>query len=135
MARGKLWPGLVSRLSISTGLRSAFEVQMKRSIALVLLRIMNPGLLVVALSACGGTGSPSGPSPGTTAQLAGPWLFSETVTSVTGGECVGTANQQLVGTVSSDNVQITQSGSQLTAHFTSNSYDASCDYVGTAGST
>lgn len=86
------------------------------------------------LASCGGGSSsgPTAPTP-TTVQVAGVWSVTETITSMSGGECFAAVFQSLVGTVSRGTMQVSQSGASLTATFTYDSSGASCSYQGTAG--
>ena len=95
-------------------------------------------LSLVALN-CGGDStsptSPTAPSTPTIAQVGGVWTGTATLTNVTGGECVGTVFQLLVGTSDALTAAVTQTGSTLTATVTSQSSGTSCSYSGTAGTT
>jgi hypothetical protein len=66
-------------------------------------------------------------------QVAGVWRVSETYAAVTGGECLADAFAGLVGVTGTGTLQITQNGASLTARATDDATGASCDYVGTAG--
>jgi len=86
--------------------------------------------VVLASGACTGS-SPAAPS---VAQLGGVWNGTATLSSVSGGECVGAAIQAAVGSTIGYTVAITQTGSSMSATVTSKSSGASCSYTGTAGS-
>jgi hypothetical protein len=90
-------------------------------------------LNLLFLVGCSGSDSPTKPTP-TTAQVAGVWSVTETVTSVNGGECFAAIFQSTVGSASRGTMQVSQSGASLTATFTSDSTGGSCSYQGTAGS-
>ena len=87
-------------------------------------------LLAAPTWACGG--SPTSPSS-QVAQVGGVWGVTSRVTSVTGGECLASIFQLLVGAADTGTMQITQSGSSLTAISTSDSDGSSTSYTGTAG--
>lgn len=88
----------------------------------------------VLVSACGGgSKGPSSPSTPSIAQVGGLWRGTVTLTSVTGGECVGTALQAFVGTSFDYTLSITQAGSSLTATSTDLSDGTTCSWSGTAG--
>ena len=91
-------------------------------------------LSLVALSCGGGSSSPTAPSAPTIAQVAGVYTGTSTLTSVSGGECVGTLFQSAVGAVSAFTAGVTQMGSTLSATVTSQTTGISCSYSGTAGS-
>jgi hypothetical protein len=90
-------------------------------------------LVLVALAAAGCGDDPSTPPTPVIAQVGGVWSYRETTTAVTGGECVGPLLQSFVGGVDTGTLQITQSGSALTARATLDSNGSFCDYTGTAG--
>lgn len=91
---------------------------------------MNRAVLAVALIALACGGSPTGPSP---VQVGGVWNFTSRITTVTGGECFATSLQGGVGATDVGTIQITQSGSSLSAVVTSNGTGTGCSYSGTAG--
>lgn len=91
-------------------------------------------LLLVSVSACSGSDTPAAPSAPVIAQVAGVWTGVATLTSASGGECVGTIYQGLVGSRNNFTASISQAGSTLTATVTSQSDGTSCSYSGTAGS-
>jgi hypothetical protein len=88
--------------------------------------------LALLVAGCGGSSSPTSPTP-QVVQVAGLRRITETLTSVSGGECFASTFQGLVGTSGEATLQVTQSGSSLQARATDNATGASCDYVGTAG--
>lgn len=91
-------------------------------------------VLVCLLPAC--SDSPTSPSPPpapTVVQVGGVWSYSATLNSVSGGECVGELQQSAVGGVERGSLQITQTGSALTATSTSDVSGATCNFTGTAG--
>ena len=90
-------------------------------------------LLLSGLSACGGSGNPAAPSG--PAQVAGVWTGSLTMTSLTGGECVGSLLQSDVGTSAKFTATVQQSGNSLTATVTDDETGTSCTYSGSAGTT
>ena len=96
------------------------------------------GVVLAALTlACGGDGnggSPTNPTP-QVAQVGGVWTYTSTLTGVSGGECVGAIFASSIGFTDSGTMQVTQTGSALTAVATSNSDGSSCRYSGTAGAT
>ena len=87
-------------------------------------------LVFTVVSACG-SDPPTAPS---TVQVAGLWSGTSQITSVSGGECVGTLLQAAVGSPSTVTAAITQTGANLTATVTSQSDGTTCTYSGTAGS-
>lgn len=91
------------------------------------------GVALLAIG-CGGESGPTAPSAPQIAQVGGVWAYRDTATSVSGGECVGAALQGAVGSVSTGTIQITQTGSSLTATATDDSTGSNCSYTGTAGS-
>jgi len=58
-----------------------------------------------------------------------------TVTSITGGECVGVVLQSAVGRSTKLTASVQQSGSSLTATVTDDGTGTSCSYSGSAGTT
>lgn len=91
-------------------------------------------LLVVGTLGCGGSpASPTTVKLSATAQVAGVWAYRATLTSVSGGECVGALLQQSVGTVQAGTLQVQQTGASLSATLTNDSDGSSCSYSGTAG--
>jgi len=88
--------------------------------------------LLSSLSTCGG-GSPAAPSG--PAQVAGVWTGTLTVTSITGGECVGVVLQSAVGRSTKLTASVQQSGSSLTATVTDDGTGTSCSYSGSVGTT
>lgn len=96
---------------------------MKRALCLVSL---------VSLVACGGnSASPSAPA---IAQVGGVWVGTATQTNASGSECAALF-QSSNGASDRYTVQITQTGSNLTATSASQTSGISCDYTGTAGTT
>lgn len=94
-------------------------------------RLAFPFLLAAA--ACESDGSPTNPS--TVTQVAGTWNYNARLNTVSGGECVGSDFQVIVGATDTGSLTITQTGSSLTATQTSDAGGgASCMYSGTAGS-
>lgn len=89
-------------------------------------------LLLSSLSTCGGSSpaAPSGP-----AQVAGIWKGTLTVTSITGGECVGAVLQSAVGRATTFTASVQQSGSSLSATVSDAGTGTSCTYSGSAGPT
>ena len=87
---------------------------------------------MAALASGCGDNSPSSPTP-STAQVAGVWNLTSTVTSVSGGECFGPPFQTLVGQRGAGTAQIQQTGASLTATVTDDSTGGSCSHSGTAG--
>jgi hypothetical protein len=87
-------------------------------------------LLVILATACSGSDSPTAPS---IAQVGGVWDVTLTLTAVTGGDCLAAALQSIVGTVDRGTMQVSQTGSSLTATFTSSSDGGSTSFQGTAG--
>jgi hypothetical protein len=91
---------------------------------------------VLAVSSVGcGSDSPTTPSAPIIAQVGGVWSVSTAFTSVSGGECVGSALATNVGARSTGTLQVQQAGSSLTATGTDDGTGASCSYTGTAGAT
>lgn len=88
--------------------------------------------LVLAISAaCGSSDSPTGP---TYAQAGGVWAASVRLVAASGGDCVGpTISAVSLGAVTNYTMQITQSGSTLTAIVTDTSTGVRTNFTGTAG--
>lgn len=83
------------------------------------------------LSACGSSDSPTGPSY---AQAGGVWSASVRLVAASGGDCVGpTIAAVSLGAVTNYTMQITQSGSTLTAVVTDTSTGVRTNFTGTAG--
>jgi hypothetical protein len=82
-------------------------------------------------SACGGGGGGTSTSPTQAAQVAGNWSVSETLTSATGGDCVGLVAAQAIGVSFPSEYQLGQTGADLTALY--NDGDIVCTLSGTAG--
>lgn len=102
-------------------------------VASAAMRYLLPIIGLLALSCGGGKSStPTSPTP-VTAQVAGVWGYTATVTSASGGECLASAFQTAVGFRSSGTIQIQQNGSSLSATTTEDGSGASCSYTGTAG--
>ena len=86
-------------------------------------------LLALVVCACGDGSSPSGPS---VERVSGVWMSHATLTSVSGGACVGGALQTSVGNRDIFAAQIQQSNASLTATISSQGNQTSCAYTGTA---
>jgi hypothetical protein len=86
------------------------------------------GFAVFAAS-CGG-GTPT--SATTTAQVGGAWVLTETLSAVSGGDCVGALAQQAINLTQQAELQITQSGADVTAQYSDG--DSTCSMTGTATS-
>jgi hypothetical protein len=86
-------------------------------------------LLALVVSACGDGSTPAGPS---VERVSGVWMAHATLTSVTGGACVGSALQSSVGNRDIFAALIQQSNSSLTATVNSQGNQTSCSYTGTA---
>jgi hypothetical protein len=87
------------------------------------------GILAISLSlsACGG--SPTAPS---TTTVAGAWLADSTLSSASGGECLGGAMQAAVGSRDVFMAALKQTGTGLEATITSQGNGTSCAYAGSA---
>jgi hypothetical protein len=91
-------------------------------------------VLAFGIGGCGG-GNPSTPT-NTTPQVGGNWTGTTTLTSVSGGECVGALLQGTVGSSAPVSVSVQQAGSSLTATIVSQSNGLTCSYSGSvSGST
>lgn len=90
--------------------------------------------VVTCLAACGGSSS-TAPTAPTIAQVGGVWEGRETITSVSTTECAGQALAAagVVGSSAAGSLQITQTGSALTAVETGTSSGGTTNYTGTAG--
>jgi hypothetical protein len=86
-------------------------------------------LLGALASACGGGGS-SPTSATQVAQVGGNWTLGETLTSVSGGDCVAGLVQQAINQTYQADLQISQTGSDLTARYDDG--DTVCSMTGTA---
>jgi len=80
---------------------------------------------LVSMVACGG--SPITPS---SSSVAGAWLANSTLTSASGGECVGAALQAAIGGRDVFMAAIQQSGGALAATLTSTGNGTSCAFSG-----
>jgi hypothetical protein len=91
--------------------------------------------LALSAMACSGSSSPAAPSTPSIVQAGGLWTGTLTITGVSGGECVGVTEQALgiVGSSQTYTVQITQTGTSLTAVTTSTSTGITTNFTGTAG--
>jgi hypothetical protein len=89
------------------------------------------GALGVALllSACASSATPA-PTP-TPAAVAGSWGGEQTVTNLTGGECLGPELQDLVGRPGQFRATLTQAGRDVTALMSINHTGGECTYAGT----
>lgn len=96
-------------------------------------RLVGGAVLSCLISACGGAG-PTAATP-LPVQVAGAWSSSQTVTSLTGGDCVGADKQAGIGSVVRETLQLTQNGEVLTGTSTSDTNSLTCTYTGTAGPT
>ncbi len=65
-------------------------------------------------------------------QYSGRWLVNETITSVAGGECLQPIFESIAGDHGTGVIDITQTGSSLTARITDDRTGATCDYAGVA---
>jgi hypothetical protein len=93
-------------------------------------------MLVLALScvsACAGD-SPSGPSIGQTAQVAGLWRGTATTSSVSGGECFASLLQSAVGGSGAISMTLTQNGSTVSATLPGSDSTTNYTYSGTVAS-
>lgn len=94
-------------------------------------------VLLVLVSGCGGapTTAPTAPSAvaSPTPPAANPtvWSGSRTLTSVTGGECVGPVFAAKVGSASAYDLRVTQNGNSLTAVATNRRTGFTVNYTGT----
>lgn len=89
------------------------------------------GALLLLATACGSSDSPTGPSY---AQAGGVWAASVRLVAAAGGDCVGpTLAAVSLGAVTNYTMQITQSGSTLTAVVTDTSTGVRTNFTGTAG--
>lgn len=86
------------------------------------------GLLVLFGAVGCGSSTPTAPS---TVQVGGVWLGTTQITSASGGECVGPSLG--IGSATTVSLQVSQSGSALTAVATSTTNGNSTNYTGTAG--
>ena len=92
-------------------------------------------LLLIALlmfaAACGGNNK-TAPTP-ITVQIGGVWGVTFRTTSIAGGECFATAVQGAIGSEDRGTIQISQTGSALSATYTSDGNGGAYGYSGTAG--
>ena len=109
------------------------------------MRTLGAVALVVAVAmvgaTCGGGGdsSPTTPTPTTPpaptyVNAAGLWTGTDRLTSVIGGECVGSIYTAAIGTTTPITMQVTQNGSAVTAVVTGTTTGVYTNYSGTAGS-
>ena len=85
-------------------------------------------LLVSLLVSSCGSSSPSGPSA--TSRVSGAWIGHSTLTSVGGGECVGTTLATAIGSRDIFSARIQQNESELAASLTYQGNRTSCVYRG-----
>jgi hypothetical protein len=86
-------------------------------------------LLLLFVSACSDGSTPSGPS---VERVSGVWMGHATLTSVSGGACVGTALQASIGRRDIFAAHVQQIDSDLTATVSSQGNQTSCAYSGRA---
>lgn len=86
-------------------------------------------LLILLASDCGDGSTPAGPS---VERVSGVWMAHATLTSVSGGACVGSALQGSIGSRDIFATLIQQSNTDLTASLNSQGNQTSCSYSGTA---
>lgn len=84
-------------------------------------------LLSLLVSSCGSS-SPS--SPSTAPRVSGAWIGNSTLTSVSGGECVGTTLAGAIGSRDIFSARIQQTDSDLAASLTYQGNLTSCVYKG-----
>ena len=94
---------------------------MKLRVALAWLPIA-----ALTLSAC----ESSSPTPPSNADVSGTWIGQQTVTSVTGGECLAATLQGFVGVQSQFRANLTQSGSTVTGTLDIDHTGSVCAYTG-----
>jgi hypothetical protein len=92
------------------------------------------GLLLLGLLAasCGDGSTPAGPS---VERVSGVWMAHATLTSVSGGGCVGSALQSSIGSRDIFAALVQQSNTSLTASLNSQGNQTSCSYNGTLAGT
>lgn len=86
-------------------------------------------LLSLVVCACGDASTPSSPS---VERVSGVWMAHATLTSVSGGACVGSALQSAIGNRDIFAAQIQQSAASLTGTVSSQGNQTSCSYTGSA---
>jgi hypothetical protein len=91
-------------------------------------------LAVSCISACA-SDSPTTPSIGGTAQVAGLWRGTATTASISGGECFASLFQSLIGSSGSVSMTLTQNGAKVTATVPGADGSSNYTYAGTAAST
>jgi hypothetical protein len=84
-------------------------------------------LLALLVSSCG---SSSPTSPSTAPRVSGAWIGNSTLTSVSGGECVGTTLAGAIGSRDIFSARIQQTDSDLAASLTYEGNRTSCVYRG-----
>jgi len=89
-------------------------------------------LVALVTCACGDGSTPSSPS---VERVSGVWMAHATLTSVSGGACVGTALQAAVGNRDIFAALIQQSNTSLTGTVTSQGNQTSCAYTGSVSGT
>lgn len=94
------------------------------------MKYLLPIVVAFVVVGCSGNNSPTVPA---SAQVAGLWSGTITITGITGGECVGGLLQRSLGQQERETLSVTQNGATLTATSTSQSSGSSCSYTGTAG--
>jgi hypothetical protein len=93
--------------------------------------ILIPGLAGVLLSSCGS--SPTAPSA--PERVAGVWIGHSTLTSASGGECVGRVLQAALGSRDVFAALVRQTGSDLSATVAYQGNGTRCELAGRAGDT
>jgi hypothetical protein len=88
-------------------------------------------LAALILGACESSGTVAPPTP---VAVSGAWIGDQTVTSLTGGECLAASLQTLVNQQTPVRATLTQSGTAVTATLDNGQNSAVCNYTGTIGS-
>ena len=98
------------------------------------MRALAMVLTAAALTmSCSESDKPSAAPTPPIAQVGGAWAYIRTLTSVSGDDCVSALLESSVGEVERGTLEITQTGTSLTAIGTSDGTGLRCSYTGSVG--
>ncbi len=84
--------------------------------------------VVMLFAGCADSAAPTSPTP-QAAQVAGSWTYTVTMTAFSGGDCLSSQLQALVGTTRRGAIEMSQIGESVTAYITSDD-SGTCVYRG-----